>query len=164
LKRIFNARNARANQLENDENELEVRDNLAVSKFMAECEWIVLCDYAFPAMSGKLCLIGIFDVIFTRGLPAKHERAAIGFNIIGEPGEQVHLKLEIIRPTGGVILNANQDLTLPDSGAAQLKIELKDLPLFDLGRHAIQLDLGGGQTKSAWFTVTLLPESVRPPD
>lgn len=29
---------------------------------MAECEWAIVCDYAFLDAGGKMCLIGIFDV------------------------------------------------------------------------------------------------------
>ena len=121
---------------------------------MAECDWIILCDYAFPDMRGKLCLIGAFDVIFAPNVPVKHERAAIGFSIVGEPGERVQMKLDIIGPTGQVVMKAPpQTFTLPDSGGAQGQIDVRNLVLKDFGRHAIQIDLGEGAPRSAWFTL-----------
>lgn len=128
---------------------------------MADCDWIVLCDYAFPAQNGKLCLIGIFDLLGVPSVPYQHDRAAICFSVIGEPGEHVHLKLDIIGPTGQhVIPTFEQTVTLPDAGGAQGNIELRGLKLKDFGRHAIQLDLGEGVPKTAWFTLKELPQSA----
>jgi hypothetical protein len=124
---------------------------------MAECDWIVLCDYAFLDARGKLCQIGIFDAIYTPNVPAKHERSAITFSIIGEPGEDFHAKLEVIGPTGEVVSKAEFRGTLPDEGSARGLIELRDLLLKELGRHAIQIDFGDGVPKAAWFTLRQLP-------
>jgi hypothetical protein len=91
-------------------------------------------------------------------VPVAHERAAIGFAIIGEPGEHVRMELEIIGPTGQVILKAPpQEFTLPDSGGAHGQIDVRGLVLNDFGRHAIQIDVGDGNPKSAWFTLRQAP-------
>ena len=126
---------------------------------MAECDWIVLCDYAFQGQQGKICMIGIFDVIYAVNVPVKHERAFIGFSVIGEPGEVVPLRLDIISPTGRTLAHVEQQFTLPDGASAQVSLEVRELSLKDFGRHAIQVDLGDGQPKSAWFTVPRLPAS-----
>jgi len=121
---------------------------------MAECEWIVLCDHAFPDFRGKLCLIGIFDVINAAQVPAAHDRASVGFSIIGEPGERVQLKLDIIGPLGQTLTTATPpEFTLPDDGAARGQIEVRHLVLADWGRYAIQIDVGDGSPKTAWFTL-----------
>jgi hypothetical protein len=126
---------------------------------MADCEWIILCDHAFPDWRGKLSLIGVFDAINAVSVPATHERASIGFAIIGEPGEELGLTLEIIGPTGKVILKAEiPTTTLPESGAGFGQLDLRNLVLTDFGRHAIQINLGDGATKAAWFTL----RQVRP--
>jgi len=121
---------------------------------MAECDWIILCDYAFPAMHGKLGLIGVFDTIYGKSLPLTHARAAIGFAIIGEPGERVEPKLEIISPTGKILATATLgQIVLPNQGGAFAHVDLVGLKLTDWGRHAIQIDFGDGTPKSAWFTL-----------
>jgi hypothetical protein len=121
---------------------------------MAECDWIILCDYAFPSMHGKLGLIGIFDTIYAKALPVTHPRAAIGFAIIGEPGERVQPKLEIISPMGKVLATAKLgSIELPNQGGAFAHVDLAGLKLSDWGRHAIQIDLGDDVSKSAWFTL-----------
>lgn len=120
---------------------------------MAECEWIVLCDYAFVAAPSKVSVIGLFDVIYASDVPATHERAFIAFNILGEPGERVTVNLEIIGPTATTIAKAQAKAVLPDSGGAKAFLELRGMKLTAFGRHAIQVDLGDGQPKSAWFTL-----------
>ena len=123
---------------------------------MADCDWIILCDYAFPAMHGKLCMIGVFDVILATKSPAKHPRLAIGFSVIGEPGETGTIKLEIIAPTAKVIAEAEANFTLPDAGSAQAHLEIPNLVLPEFGRYAIQIDLGDNLPKVAWFTLKQL--------
>ena len=126
---------------------------------MADSDWIILCDYAFPALNGKLCLIGIFETIFADEAPALHPRAAIGFNLIGEPGEHVRATIKIISPSAEVIAKAEITSTLPDAGAGSVHLEIQGLGLPEFGRYAIELDLGAASPKTAWFTLRKL---VRP--
>lgn len=126
---------------------------------MAECDWIVLCDYAFPAMHGKLCMIGVFDTLYVKTEPpVTHPHAAIGFSVVGEPGELVQAQLEIIGPSGGSLAKARVNFVLPDAGSAQGHIVIKNLRVTELGRHAIQMDFGDGAPKSAWFTLRQAPQ------
>lgn len=120
---------------------------------MAECDWIILSDYAFQAMHGKLCMIGVFDMIFAPNIPVGHPRIAIGFTMTGEPGESGDVKLEIISPTGKVIARARARFALPDTGSAHANFEIQNLVLSDFGRYAVQVDLGEGIPKVAWFTL-----------
>lgn len=120
---------------------------------MSDCEWVILCDYAFPAMHGKLCMIGIFDMMFTPVLPVTYPRVFIGFSLIGEPGEKGEAKLEIIGPTGQIVSSAKVSFTLPDIGSAFGGLEIQNLVLPEFGRYAIQIDLGESLPKQAWFTL-----------
>ena len=56
---------------------------------MAECDWAILCDYAFQDIGRKTCLIGVFDRIFALTVPTVLVQAAIGLKLLGTPGEQV---------------------------------------------------------------------------
>ena len=127
---------------------------------MADCDWIILCDYAFPAAHGKLCLIGIFDTVFASNAPAAHPRASIGFSIIGEPGESGDIKLEIIGPIGQTVANASGRFTLPDAGSASVHMDIANIPLPDFGRYAIQIDLGENLPKQAWFTLKQVKQAT----
>ena len=120
---------------------------------MAESDWLVLCDLAFPDIRGKLCLIGVFDVIYAAQVPVTHQRAFVAFNVIGEPGEEIRLALKIIGPSGNVIVSTQINATLPDAGGAQAHVELRQMLLQEFGRHAIEVDLGDGVPKTTWFTL-----------
>ena len=100
---------------------------------MAECEWILLCDYAFLAEPSKVSVIGMFDVIYAQRVPATHDRAFIAFNILGEPGERVPVKLEIIGPSGNTIATATAIAVLPDSGGAKSFVELRQFGFDRMG-------------------------------
>jgi hypothetical protein len=132
---------------------------------MADCEWIVLCDYAFRGANGKMCLIGLFDTIYAPRLPALHDRAFVVASFIGEPGEAIDLTVEIIDPTGRVLVGPfTQKGVLPDAGSAQAQFELRGLELKEWGRHAIQVTPSGGSLpKQAWFSLTLLPPQKSEP-
>jgi hypothetical protein len=104
-------------------------------------------------MHGKLCLIGVFDIIFSPNVPVRHPRIAIGFNLTGEPGESGPVKLEIIGPTGQVVARAEAQFALPDTGSAQANLELPGLVLPEFGRYAVQVDTGEGVPKVAWITL-----------
>ena len=64
---------------------------------MAECDWAILCDYAFLDSNRKQCLIGAFDNIFAANVPSGLPRAAVALKILGNPSEQVTFRLEILR-------------------------------------------------------------------
>ena len=55
---------------------------------MPECEWAILCDYAFLDVNRKRCLIGTFNEIRTTNVPAHHPQAALALKILGEADEK----------------------------------------------------------------------------
>src|SRR4051812_42703894 len=124
---------------------------------MADCDWVILCDYAFIAVPNKLSMIGVFDTIFSHEVPVTHQHAAVGFSIIGEPGETGQMKLEIIDPNGQPITQGGGNFTLPDSGSGYASLEFWNLVLPEFGRYAIQIDLGEHVPKVAWFTLKQVP-------
>jgi hypothetical protein len=120
---------------------------------MADCDWVILCDYAFPAMHGKLCLVGVFDLMFTPSPPHTHPRAFIAFSIVGEPGEKGEADLKIIGPSAQVIVAGKVGFTLPDLGSAFAAFEVQNLVLPEFGRYAIEIDFKESIPKQAWFTL-----------
>ena len=125
---------------------------------MADCEWLILCDSAFHGEHRKLSLIGIFNTVFAPDTPATHLKSALGFGLVGEPGERVKGKIEILSPTSITILEATFETVMPDDGSASHKMELPPLQFPEFGQYAIQLDIGNGQPPtSAWFAVKRSP-------
>jgi hypothetical protein len=124
---------------------------------VAECEWLILCDYAFNADRGKLCLIGIFDRIFAGSVPTKHHQAALAFHLLGEPKEALELRFEIVRPTGATLLSLEAQTQLGDTGVVRGSLGIGDLLLPDYGNYALQLYSNDTLVKTATFTVQQSP-------
>lgn len=120
---------------------------------MADCEWAVLCDYAFKDVGRKTCMIGVFDRIFATGVPAQHHQAAFVFRLIGDASEKVKFRVEITRPTGGVIGSIGGEVQLPPVGTAEFITNLQGLPLPDWGVYNFALYLGDALTKSITLVV-----------
>jgi hypothetical protein len=120
---------------------------------MAECDWAILCDYAFLDVNRKMCLIGAFNQIHSARVPAKHPQAALAVKLVGEAGEKVSIRLEIVRPTGGVLGKVDGEVQLGDAGTGEIQMQIVDLPLPDWGLYSFNLYLGDQLAKTLGFTV-----------
>jgi len=120
---------------------------------MAVCTWAVLCDYAFLDDHGKMCLIGIFDRINTKGVPTTHAHASLVLRLRGEPGEDVRVRVEMIRPTGAPQGRTEQNVKLSPAGDAGIQMSLASLPLPDFGRYAFTITLNDEVRQTLEFQV-----------
>lgn len=123
---------------------------------MAEVEWAVLCDYAFKDVGHKTCLIGIFDRIFAKAVPAQHHQAAFAFKLTGDANEEVDFKVEISRPTGGTLGSIGGKMKIPPAGTMDVIANLQGVPLPDFGAYAFTLYLGEALAKTVGLTVAQL--------
>jgi len=130
---------------------------------VAECDWVILCDYAFHDIGRKTCLIGIFDRIFAPSVPTAHHQAALAVKLVGDPKEKVAFKVEITRPAGGTLANLGGEVELGDSGTGELQFNMAGLPLPDYGLYAFNVYLGDQLAKTAGFTVAPLPQPPKQP-
>jgi len=124
---------------------------------MAEVEWAILCDYAFQDIGRKTCLIGTFDRIFTKVVPAQHHQAALVIRFTGEPAEAVKFRLEIVRPSGGTIGTVNGEVKLAETGSAEFIANIAGLPLPDFGPYGFTIYVGDAAPKVISFTVAEPP-------
>jgi hypothetical protein len=109
---------------------------------MAEVEWAMMCDYAFKDSGNKSCLIGIFDRIFTPAVPTALNRASLAIKVVGEPKEKAQIKIEIVRPTGGVLATIQADVELGDTGATEIQAAIQGMPLPDWGIYGFSIYVG----------------------
>ncbi len=109
---------------------------------MADVEWAMMCDYAFKDNGNKTCLIGIFDRIFSQGVPTALNRASLALKIAGEPKEKAQIKIEIVRPTGGVLATLQVDVELGDNGVAEVQAAIQGMPLPDWGIYGFNIYVG----------------------
>lgn len=131
---------------------------------MAECEWVILCDYAFAAQGNKLCMVGVFDNISTASVPQVHLMAAIGFSLIGESGETVDLQVQVVRPTGGVLQRLGGPTDLGPAGVTRGSVTLQGMVLPDFGSYAIEIYDGEELLRSTTFVVKRLDPPSSAPD
>lgn len=127
---------------------------------MADIDWAVMCDYAFQDSSRKTCLIGIFDRVFAPAVPVALTRASLAVKVIGEPKENARVRIEIVRPTGGVLTTLQADVELGDNGASEIQASIEGLPLPDWGLYAINFYIGDGPPKTIGITVSKSPQST----
>lgn len=128
---------------------------------MAEVEWAMMCDYAFKDSGNKTCLIGIFDRIFTKGVPTALNRASLALKVAGEPKENAKIKIEIVRPTGGVLATLQVDVALGDNGAAEVQAAIQGLPLPDWGIYGFNIFVGE-DLSSKTITITVAEPPAQP--
>jgi hypothetical protein len=120
---------------------------------MVKCDWAVLCDYAFLDASHKMCLIGVFDRIVAQAVPSVHQQAALALRLVGEPNEKANVRVEIVRPTGGVLAKLGGDAVLGSTGSANLTLHLNGMPLPDFGIYAVNVYAGTELVRSLSLTV-----------
>jgi hypothetical protein len=129
---------------------------------MAECDWAILCDYAFLDVRRKICLIGIFDRIFTQAVPSIQHQAALAMKIVGQPGEHVALRVEVVRPTGGQLVKFEGNVDLGDTGAAEVQFGIVSLPIPDFGLYSFNVFIGDELAETVGFLV-MQPPQMQPP-
>ncbi len=129
---------------------------------MAECDWAILCDYAFLDVSRKICLIGVFDRIFTQAVPSVQHQSALAMKIVGQPGEHIAFRVEVVRPTGGQLVKFEGNVDLGDTGAAEVQFGIAGLPIPDFGLYSFNVFIGDELAKAVGFLVTQPPVQAQP--
>jgi hypothetical protein len=129
---------------------------------MAECDWAILCDYAFQDIGRKTCLIGVFDRIFALTVPTVLVQAAIGLKLLGTPGEQVGFRVEIIRPTGSQLATFGGNVVIAENGSLEVQVRMAGLQLPDFGVYGLNIYAGEALAKNVSFVVTTPPQTNPP--
>lgn len=127
---------------------------------MADVEWAILCDYSFLDIGRKMCIIGVFNRIYTPNVPAQRPQSSMVVRFTGEPKETVKFKIEVIRPVpagGGILAALAGEVNLSDTGAAEFSANIVGLPLPDYGNYAFQISIGTEIKKVVTFEVIQPP-------
>ena len=129
-----------------------------------------LCDFAQTDANGKLSLIGIFDIINVKQVPATHNFCSLVAKIRFDKNEEGVKKIRIsindldgksIIPTMDMItpVNIPRNQTHANIQVVSLIPQIK-FPYF--GEYLIGLDIDGRQAASATIYVRQLP-TISPP-
>lgn len=127
-------------------------------------ETFLLCDAATD-QQGKLNVLGAFDTIWTKQLPAKHPACAIAvrirfekiengnhpikINIIDEDGKAIGPKLD-----GNISVHASDEV---DSSVVNLILNIQGLEFTAYGRYRIDLAIDGQMQSSLPFYAREVP-------
>jgi len=126
---------------------------------VAECEWAVICDYAFLDSQGKACIIGIFDGIYAKAVPVIHRQATLVVQLRGAPREAVSVRTELVRPNGGGLTKVEGHGELSPTGVAGLQLRLGPMNLPDYGQYSCNIAVNDQQSYVARFDVRKPPTS-----
>lgn len=104
-------------------------------------------DYASTDASGKLNVLGAFNRIFAKEVPATHRSmylvAKLGVDI-GEFDIERELRILFVDEDGNELIGVKQGFTVPKPATPQRGefnaiLEIRDLPLEKYGRHEFRL-------------------------
>jgi hypothetical protein len=130
---------------------------------MAECDWAILCDYAFLDVSRKMCMIGIFDRIFAPRVPAALNHSSLAMRILGQPNETVQFRVDVVRPNGGQLINLEGTVQVGDTGKTELQFNIAQLALPDYGLYSFNIYEGQELLKTVGFLVAQPPQPTQTP-
>ena len=128
---------------------------------MAECDWAILCDYAFMDVGKKMCMIGVFDRVYATAVPSSLRQSSVSMKMLGNPGEKVEFRVEITRPTGGQLAGIQGEVVMPDTGSADVQFNLAGLPLPDYGPYSVNVFVNDELSRVSTFVVAQPP--AQPP-
>lgn len=122
-------------------------------------ELIALADYALTAEDKKLSVMGIFDKIFLKAVPASHPRMSFVVTISGTAHSEETITMRIISPSKKEIFKADAKIRLGDNGKANMVSNFEGLPLSEAGVYKFVLDKKGKEFASHELTVLLVKDS-----
>ncbi|MSU57372.1 MAG: hypothetical protein EXS35_04195 [Pedosphaera sp.] len=130
----------------------------------------VLCDAATDD-NGKLNLLGAFDTIYARELPAIHPQCAVALRVTflaGDEGKR-QMKLSFVDADGHAIMppiDIPVEVALPDDmhfGTRNFIINIQQLKFDEPGLYSVDVSLDGQQQASMPLLVKHVPPPAPPP-
>jgi uncharacterized protein DUF6941 len=119
-------------------------------------EWIHVCDNAFRDEAGKMCLIGMFDSLYSRKLPGHLPLFSVAIGMTGGQGSyEIGLQVEL--PSGKMIDMKMPTVELPEpSVKARAAVRLNNFPFEEFGTYTFRVSLEGQPVAFPNHTLTHL--------
>lgn len=99
-----------------------------------------VADYAIQSDDHKLSIMGIFDRLILRSLPAHHSHMAFVAILQGEPRSYQDLMLKVISPEKKELFSAKVGVTLGENGKANFISNFDGFPFAQAGTYTIALE------------------------
>lgn len=123
-------------------------------------EWIHVCDNAFRDESGKMCLVGMFDSLYSQQTPGRLPVFAVAIGLTGGQG-QYDIGIQIATPSGKEINMKMPPVELPDpSVKARAAVRVTAFPFEEFGTYTFRVLMGDQPVAFPNHTMTHL--EVRP--
>lgn len=100
---------------------------------------ITLADYFITAEDKKMSIIGIFDKIFVKELPANHRQMWLVMTLAGEVGQKETVTLRMISPSGVEELKTDMDITISENQKANVTVNFEGFPIKETGTYIISI-------------------------
>ena len=125
----------------------------------------VLCDAATD-YKGKLNLLGTFNSVYTRALPANYPQCSIVLRVVFKPVEEGSHKLRInfVDEDGKFVMPSIElpfDVNVPGEDSFLYRnfiLNIQRLKFEKFGQHAVDIAIDGRQEASIPLEVKQLPE------
>ncbi|MAW59600.1 MAG: hypothetical protein CMJ94_02050 [Planctomycetes bacterium] len=125
-------------------------------------EWIHVCDNAFRDESGKMCLVGMFDSLYSQQTPGRLPVFAVAIGITGGQG-QYDLGIQVLTPSGKEINMKMPPVELPEPNVkARAAVRINAFPFEEFGVYTFRVLLG--EQPVAFPNHTLAHVQVEPPE
>lgn len=129
----------------------------------------VVCDAATD-YHGKLCLLGTFDTIFTRQLPAVHPSCAIVLRIVFSRVEEGNhrIKIDFVDEDGKPVMRGIEsafDLRLPANAlyiCRNFIVNIQQLKFEREGHYSVDIAVDGRQEASIPLSVRVVQAPAPP--
>jgi hypothetical protein len=116
------------------------------------------CDYALTSQEGKLSIMGIFDRIFVRSLPAQHPSMCFVVVAKGEPGSDHNIKLVITNPSGKKLQEIPIRIKTNNEGHFNVIATLNNLPITEQGVLTIDCFDGDKKIGTKEVVISMAPQ------
>ena len=127
-----------------------------------DIELLTVCDFAEDVGNGKLVIVGVFDRMVVKSIPAVHPLLSVAarirffqyesgnhsLKITLQDADDVYLVPPVYGDLVGSAISGNE------SSAANIIINVEKLKLNKLGKHSVKLEIDGVLVRSVPFFVT----------
>ncbi len=130
----------------------------------------VMADYASFSIGGKLNIMGIFDNIVTKSLPATVAHAYLVIRLVAdssESGKKLDSKIELIDEDGNAVLGMEGYFVVPQMSSGKLEIKHDQIfPIFNLtfdktGMYEFKIIINGEVRGSIPLAIALMPDKQK---
>jgi hypothetical protein len=123
-------------------------------------QMLALADQVISADDGKKSIIGIFDKIFVRALPANHPRMVLFITLLGKVDESDVVQLQFVAPSGAELDTKELKFQFGENGRANIIVNLEGFPIQEVGQYLMSISHGELELGSYAFDVIRVEEKT----